>query len=849
MRLPRSQSALALALSTLLAFGVGSLATVASSPAVAAPDDGGDDPAEGVKETPEAERKRKRLELDERRDKLPDSAKPALALLDEFRDRDFRVWSSLRDRLVAMGPDAVPATVLTLEELDWETRAFAASCLARLGDRSAAGALIDAYERESYTEGKRQVLLALVALGAESAKDLYLEAAKSDDPGLRIAAVRGLGSLKDASLVDVLRPFSEQKDDLDVRYEALGSLLELDDEAARETLLSEARALVADRKLERVDSPVKQDNGDRYSQYLLGQALARGGGKEIDDILFKALLAEAPYDHKDFLRMGAAEGLGRRAAREGEVHPKLASGITDKDAKVRAACTFAAGWIGSEELTSSLIKNLGDTQLDVRHNCVVALGRIGSEDALKGLKKAIKDRDGEIRISAVRALGDILHPDATDALIKLARDDKYMIRVMAVRRLALRTTEAGVLKALERAARDKDYGVRAQALAALAHHPDGSQVVDAIVGGLDDKDFGVEANAMLGLAAIADTTDFAQHEKAISKAVDLYVSANEDRLYKAGKEFLDAARPPQAVEPLFGYLDDKSQTVRERAHLALMMMGDVSINYRPDGSPRDWDEGIKRWQEWWAKQDGKLPKRGERPRAAVTGSLVDVARDLKWKGLDIALLFDSTGSMAGLIRAAKQRLDEMIDELGLLLPSLRVSVYTYRDFGDDFVYWGTPLTYDTWTLSGFMQNATHGQGGDIPEAVYDCTKNAMDNLKWRPEAHKVIVYAGDAPHHPEQDEMFMEAIHEFCKPYSNATLHALFTDTERRSLDIAARKKRPDASDSNHPFFQIYKRTAEAGRGQAVMLDDESALIKELLVLTFGEAWRADIENMLDFEY
>ena len=50
-------------------------------------------------------------------------------------------------------------------------------------------------------------------------------------------------------------------------------------------------------------------------------------------------------------------------------------------------------------------------------------------------------------------------------------------------------------------------------------------------------------------------------------------------------------------------------------------------------------------------------------------------------------------------------------------------------------------------------------------------------------------------------------------------------------------------------IFERYKETATAGRGKAALLDDESALIKDLLVLTFGEDYRADIENLLDFEY
>ena len=233
---------------------------------------------------------------------------------------------------------------------------------------------------------------------------------------------------------------------------------------------------------------------------------------------------------------------------------------------------------------------------------------------------------------------------------------------------------------------------------------------------------------------------------------------------------------------------------------------------------------------------------------AITGGLAEVARDLKWKGLDIAILFDSTGSMAGLIRAAKARIDEIIAELGALLPSLRVSVYTYRDKGDNFVFWGTPLTYDTWKLQGFLQNATHGQGGDIPEAVYETVKNAMDELQWRPEARKVIVYAGDAPHHPEMDAEFIATIQAFCTVKNQAVLHAIFTDTNRRSLDIKQRKKRAHPGAFQHPFFEVYKRTAEAGRGRGVLLDDESALIKELLVLTFGQTWRVEIENLLDFE-
>jgi hypothetical protein len=67
-------------------------------------------------------------------------------------------------------------------------------------------------------------------------------------------------------------------------------------------------------------------------------------------------------------------------------------------------------------------------------------------------------------------------------------------------------------------------------------------------------------------------------------------------------------------------------------------------------------------------------------------------------------------------------------------------------------------------------------------------------------------------------------------------------------MDIKSRKKRDDFGKVTSPFFNLYKQTAEAGRGRGILLDDESSLIKELLVLTFGEMFRPDVENLLDFE-
>lgn len=824
------------------------LAVAASLLAPVRADDGPPPPAQAPPaEDPAVAQKKKKIELDARREKLPEASRKAMALLDRFRDRDFRVWSTSREEVVIEGKAAVPAILIALEELDWETRAFAASCLADIRDPEGAGALADAYAKETFVEAKRQYLIAMASIGSPSSKPTLIAASREEDSGLRLAATRGLAAYEDPQIKDELSRLCLDGN-LDVKYEARGGLAALHDAPTVKSLVAEARALVKDRDLERVVSPEISDNGDRYAQYLLGLALARADEeKDVYALLIDVLTSEKPWRKKSFLRMGVAEGLGRRSAARGHVDPRLASGITHKDDEVRVACTYAAGWVGSPDLVPKLREALSDAQMDVRFNATTALGRIGDEESVKCLARALKDKADEVRVGAVRALMTIRRGDSTKALLDAVRDDKYVLRVLATRGLAHRTTEEGVLDALQKAAKDPDYGVREQALAALAHHPDGAPVLGYLVRGLDDSDFGVRTNACLGLAALGDKA-LEAGDAVAQKVVALHLGAREPKLIHGAGEALDAVRFPGSVLPLIeGLLSDLDE-VRTRANLTLMRITETGQGYDPAAPKQQRDAVAKKWQEWWATQDGKLPRRGARLRAAVTGALAETAKDLKWKGLDIALLFDSTGSMSGLINAAKERIDEIADELHDLLPSLRVSVYTYRDTGDDYLFYGTPLTYDTWKLRAFLQDAKAGQGGDIPEAVFETVTNAADHLNWRPDAHKVVVYAGDAPHHPESHGIFLDAIKRFFTVKNQAVLHAIFTDTNRRSMDIKSRKKREDFSKVTSPFFNLYKQTAEAGRGRGILLDDESSLIKELLVLTFGEMFRPDVENLLDFE-
>src|SRR5262245_35777486 len=130
-----------------------------------APPSGGVQPLD-----PAAEEKKKRIELEQRKRDLPPSARAAIETLERFRSKDFRVWGTLRAEIVTQGANALPAIAIGLDETDWETRAFAASCLGDIRDKSVVGSLSDAYGKEKYGEARRQMVLALAALEAESAQ-------------------------------------------------------------------------------------------------------------------------------------------------------------------------------------------------------------------------------------------------------------------------------------------------------------------------------------------------------------------------------------------------------------------------------------------------------------------------------------------------------------------------------------------------------------------------------------------------------------------------------------------------------------------------------------------------------
>ena len=124
--------------------------------------------------------------------------------------------------------------------------------------------------------------------------------------------------------------------------------------------------------------------------------------------------------------------------------------------------------------------------------------------------------------------------------------------------------------------------------------------------------------------------------------------------------------------------------------------------------------------------------------------------------LDLVFVIDATGSMKDDIEQLRQDLIGQLNGLKSKFETFRVGLVFYRDYGDDFSYYGLPVKYYDFTedLTEFAKSLgditiTGSEGGDIPEAVYEGLYAGLALYTWNKDAHKKIILIGDAEPHPK----------------------------------------------------------------------------------------------------
>jgi von Willebrand factor type A domain len=236
---------------------------------------------------------------------------------------------------------------------------------------------------------------------------------------------------------------------------------------------------------------------------------------------------------------------------------------------------------------------------------------------------------------------------------------------------------------------------------------------------------------------------------------------------------------------------------------------------------------------------------------------------LRKVGLDVALVIDSTGSMQMVIDDLKRRLDDLVVTMQRLVPTARIGAVAFRDRDDDkvataprqsedFLVKWSDLTFKGSKVKTFLDGLVAEGGGDWEEAVKDGFEAAMTQLKWRPEAKKVIILVGSSPPHDKD----MPALRQLVSQWQAQGGVVSAIDVSQRLHEEHERKLHRwlygDELQTVSPLPDFYKQVqasysdiSRLGGGESIALGQDQAIVRYLLVLTFGQQWEKDVSRVV----
>jgi Mg-chelatase subunit ChlD len=126
--------------------------------------------------------------------------------------------------------------------------------------------------------------------------------------------------------------------------------------------------------------------------------------------------------------------------------------------------------------------------------------------------------------------------------------------------------------------------------------------------------------------------------------------------------------------------------------------------------------------------------------------------------IEVVFVLDTTGSMGGLIQAAKEKIWSIATTMSQAQPApeIKMGLVAYRDRGDNYVTQRVDLSADLDTIYATLMDFRADGGGDGPESVNQALHEAINNTSWSQdkETYRVVFLVGDAPPHMDyQDDV------------------------------------------------------------------------------------------------
>ncbi|MBK9384212.1 MAG: FHA domain-containing protein [Planctomycetes bacterium] len=206
-------------------------------------------------------------------------------------------------------------------------------------------------------------------------------------------------------------------------------------------------------------------------------------------------------------------------------------------------------------------------------------------------------------------------------------------------------------------------------------------------------------------------------------------------------------------------------------------------------------------------------------------------RSMRQNGLEVVMVFDSTGSMGGILDQAKQRMDEMISVLEILVPGVRVGLVTYRDRGkEEYTTRECPLTRSRYRLRDFIEGVSAGGGDDIPEAVLDGLDAAFRKMDWSSSAFRFVAVIGDAPPHERDRPKVKNIVRRFAREHGMTSMVSSIYTGGGFARDEEA--------------IESFREIAAEGGGVFVELAQQERVLREIVALVFGRQFENGLADL-----
>jgi len=237
-----------------------------------------------------------------------------------------------------------------------------------------------------------------------------------------------------------------------------------------------------------------------------------------------------------------------------------------------------------------------------------------------------------------------------------------------------------------------------------------------------------------------------------------------------------------------------------------------------------------------ARRSGLASASAPVPGSGPTGTgFRTFVEGMRSRGMDVVFVVDATASMEKFIELTRATIDEIIGELGAIVPDLRLGLTAYRDRGDQWLTQQVPLTDDRYAIHNFLIDLQASGGGDFEEAVEEGLRVAIEGSGWRPGARHVMILVGDAPPHADDEGKAIGLVRGFARG-SDAAVNVLFTGSQPG--------KKPTDREKN--ARDVFERITRSGGGLlAELITEEGELRDRILDASFGVEWRDEIRALL----